>query len=109
MSFRIDVKGLTEAQDLINNLRVQPDNFVHWANVVQRTAKEICHDPECNRIKFKHTETLAFEYTFADKEAIDCVIKAINQHRDSMPMVLREIYGRVIIDLENKKKEFKST
>ena len=56
MSFRIDVKGLTEAQDLINNLRVQPDNFVYWSNIVQRTAKEICHDPECNRIKFKHTE-----------------------------------------------------
>jgi len=111
MGFRIDVKGLKEAQDMINDLGrgLDPNVFANWADTITRTAKLICNDPECKRIKLKHTQRLGIEFEFADKEAIDCVISAIRQHMNSIPIVLAEVYKQTIIDLENRKKEFKST
>ena len=107
----IKVTGLKEAQDMAKGIahEFEPNVFADWANAIERTAKEICHDPECKRIKFKHTQKLGFEYTFADIEAVDCVIKAIKQRKDSMPWGLKNLYGQVILDLENKKKEFKNS
>ena len=111
MPSEIDVTGLKEAQDMTKGIahEFEPNVFADWANAIERTAKEICHDPECKRIKFKHTQKLGFEFTFADKEAVDCVIKAINQRKDSMPWGLKNLYEQVILDLENKKKEFKNS
>lgn len=51
----IDVTGLKEAQDMTKGIahEFEPNVFADWANAIERTAKEICHDPECKRIKFK--------------------------------------------------------
>jgi hypothetical protein len=78
-------------------------------DMIDKRAKHFCNDPENKRIKLKHTQRLGLEYEFADKEAIDCVIEAIKQHKNSMPMILKDIYERVIIDLEAKKKELKES
>jgi 5,10-methenyltetrahydromethanopterin hydrogenase len=107
----IKVTGMKEAEDIIKGIarEFEPNVFADWANAIEKTAKEFCHDPECKRIKFKHTQRLGFEFTFADKEAVDCVIKAINQRKDSMPWGLKNLYEQVVLDLENKKKEFKNS
>lgn len=108
----IHVSGLKEAPDNIKKVierEFDPNTFADLASAIERSAKQICNDPECKRIKFRHTEKLGFEYTFADKEAIDCVIQAIKQHKDSMSWGLKNLYEQVILTLENKKKEFKDS
>jgi len=107
---RKDLQGIKEARDMAHNLlrELDPSRFDHWPNTITRTAKLICNDPDCKRIKLKHTRQ-EIEFEFADRDAIDCVISAIRQHMSSMPITVAEVYKRFIIDLEKKKKEFRSS
>jgi hypothetical protein len=111
LSIKIDVTGLKEVQNFLDQIKdsVDPNVFANWADTVVRTAKQICNDPECKCIKLKHTQGLRIEFEFMDKGAIDCVINAIKQHLSSMPFPLAEIYKHTINELENRKKQFEST
>jgi hypothetical protein len=75
-------------------------------NHIERTVKEICNDPDCKRTKIKSAKELAASYEFAAKEAIDCIIKAIERYVNSMSLVIQEIYRVATTQLEAKKKEF---
>jgi hypothetical protein len=45
------------------------------------------------------------DFKFEDKHAIDCVLKAIEQLKDSMPVFLKGFYERVVDDLTTKRIE----
>lgn len=49
-----------------------PTIFNEWANRVAHTAKQICSDPDCKRIKIIETDQGRLNFEIADKEAIDC-------------------------------------
>jgi hypothetical protein len=86
----------------------QPSTFEEWSNRIVRTAKEICNDPDCKRIKLTQIGIGDVPYSFADKEAIDCVIKSIQTHLNSMPYVQQELFRKSIPELEKQKTRFKT-
>ena len=100
-----------ELDDTQKNLRdlasiSDPNKFNEWANRVARTAKEICNDPDCKRIKLIKNEYGKVKFQFADREAVDCVIQAIKTHLNSMPMAQQEIFKGFTTELEKIKIQF---
>ena len=83
-----------------------PIVFRQWSEKIETTARSLCNDPNKQRIKFNHTQEFGFKFEFADKESVECVIRAIRQYLSSMPMTYKMVYERVITELENRKKQF---
>jgi len=104
----IDIKGLDYVQNYLNELAssADPNSFNEWANRVRGTAKGICNDPECKRIKLIKNGYGKVKFQFADKEAVDRVIQAINTHLNSMPTVQQEIFKGFTTELEKIKRAF---
>ena len=111
MSFRADAKGNEETIRRLDEMAASlgPRDLGDWINKIETTARKICDDPDGKRIRMTNTYTQNNSYTdfqFADKESMDCVIKAIEEYLHSMPLPVKYLYERLIIDLENKKKGF---
>ncbi len=106
-----DVKGLDDIQKHLRDLAstADPNTFNKWANRIGRTAKEICNDPGCKRIKLIKDEYGKLKFQFADKEAVDCVIQAIKTHLNSMPKTQQVIFKGFTTELEKIKIHFPST
>jgi hypothetical protein len=103
-----DVKGLDDIQKHLRDLasNADPNTFNEWANCVGRTAKEICNDPYCKRIKSIKNGYGKVKFQFADREAVDCVIQAIKTHLNSMPRAQQKIFKGFATDLEKIKTHF---
>jgi hypothetical protein len=104
----IKITGFDELQKTLKDMGTigDPIVFRQWAEKVESTARSLCNDPNNQRIKFKLTQNFGFEFDFADRESIDCVIRAIRQYLNSMPMTYKMLYERIITDLENRKTQF---
>ncbi len=107
----IRIQGLDEIQKFLGDYQkgLEPQTFDEWANRVTQTAKEICNDPDCKRIRRlqqQDTGNLRLNVEFADKEAIDCMLRAIDKLQKSMPPSLQQIYEAIKPQLEAKKVEF---
>ena len=102
-------KELKELQNRLTDLErvTAPNVLLDWAETIEQTAKEICNDPDCNRIKFKYTEESGFEFEISDKEAADCIIKAIQNYNISQLILIRDASKVLIEDLEKIKADFK--
>jgi hypothetical protein len=98
-------------KELQNNLDLQVGTghniFPDWIATIEQTAKEVCNDPDCKRIKIKYTEDSGFEFEISDKEAADCIIKAIQEYDTSHSIIIRETSRVLIEKLENIKVDFK--
>ena len=107
MNFKIEVEGLDDVFKSLNDLESgeSKTSFVAWANRIELLVKQFCDDKKSNRIKFEHTDKMAVEFEFENKHAIDCVLKAIEQLKDSMPVFLKGFYERVVDDLTTKRIE----
>jgi hypothetical protein len=108
----LKINGLDDIQRILDEYKkgFEQQLFDVWANRVTQTATELCNDPDCKRIKLLQqqgdTENLSLNVEFADKEAIDCMLKAIDQHRESMPPSLQQIYEEIKTQLDAKKAGF---
>jgi hypothetical protein len=107
MGFKVnvDVEGLDAINKLAKEFEHSPEDFNEWANRVTRTAKQLCNDSECKRIKLVRVGHGEVDYEFKDREAIDCVIQSIRSHLNSMPFVQQEIFKRLIPQLEVRKSQ----
>ncbi|HEY7227963.1 MAG TPA: hypothetical protein VH481_07545 [Nitrososphaeraceae archaeon] len=103
-----DVKGLYDFQKHLRDLAssADPNTFNEWAKRIGRTAKEICNDPDCKRIKLIKSEYGKVKFQFADKEAVDCVIQAIKTYLNSMPRTQQVIFKGFTTELEKIKIQF---
>jgi hypothetical protein len=101
-------KGSKEATKNFENLQHEftPDVVLDWAETIEKTAKEICNDPDCKRIKFKYTEENGFEFVVSDKEAADCLIRAILEYGNSQSILIRDGSRILIEKLEEIKADF---
>lgn len=102
MKFSIDVKGLDEAISELDKLAkgLDPEEFARWIRTVEATAKELCEDSE-NKIVFKHIEGKKMEFSVKDKKSRDCLVKAIETHFNSMPMLIQGFYSVLKYKLTN--------
>lgn len=93
------MKGFDKIEKTLDDMvkDLEPGGFAKWATIIEKTAKEICKDLDCKRIKFKPkngTTTISME--FADKEAIDCLKKAIERHKNSMSLGIKAFYEQAL-------------
>jgi len=105
----MEVKGLKELQNPLNDLQdgISPNVLLDWAKTIEQTAKEICNDPDCKRMKFKYEQESGFVFEVSDKEAVDCIIKAIQEYENSQSIIIREQFRILIEELEKIKKDLK--
>jgi metal-dependent amidase/aminoacylase/carboxypeptidase family protein len=102
-------KGSKELQNCLTDLErvMTPNILLDWAETIEQTAKEICNDPDCKRIKFRYTEESGFAFEISDKEAADCIIKAIQEYDNSQSIIIRDGSKVLIEDLEKSKNDLK--
>ena len=107
MNFKLEVEGLDDVFKSLNDLESgeSKTSFVAWANRIELLARQFCGHKKSKRIKFKHTDKMGIDFEFEDKHAVDCVLKAIEQLKDSMPVFLKGFYERVVDDLTTKRIE----
>ena len=108
LGFRIDAKSINHIQKMLKDLdgSEDPTIFNEWVNRVAYTAKHICSDPDCKRIKITETDQGRLNFEIADKEAIDCVIQSIQRHLTVMPVTQQEIFNKLKTEFEIKKTEY---
>jgi hypothetical protein len=111
LNIKIDVKGIDTIQKALKDLEhsVDPNTFNEWADRIARTAKQLCNDPNCERIKIVKAGQGRVTFEFADKDAIDCGIKSIKNHLNSMPNIQQQIFKRLTTEFETKKSDFKAS
>jgi hypothetical protein len=109
LGIKIDVKGLDAIQKGLKDLEhsVDPNTFNEWADRIARSAKLLCDDPNCKRIKIVKKGEGRVTFEFADKGAFGCVIKSIEKQLNYMPPVQQEIFKKLKLELETKKRKFK--
>ena len=107
VNFKIEVEGLYDVFKSLTDLESgeSKTSFIAWTNRVELLAKQFCDDEKSKRIKFKHTDKMGIDFEFEDKHAIDCVLKALEQMKDSMPVFLKGFYERVVDNLTTKRIE----
>jgi hypothetical protein len=107
VNFKIEVEGIDDVFKSLSDLESgeSKTSFVAWTNRIELLAKQFCGDKESHRIKFEHTDKMGVDFEFEDKHAIDCVLKAIEQLKDSMPVFLKGFYEHVVDDLTTKRIE----
>ena len=103
----MEVKGFNKLQKHLNDLQRGIDRhvFANWTDTIEQTAKQICNDTDCKRIKFIHTQEFGFKFEVADKEALDCIIRAIQNHENSTSFIIKEMSEILINELEDKKRK----
>jgi len=85
-------------KDMVNDL--EPESFAEWANKIEKTAKEICKDPDCKRIKFKPVKgKTSIDVSVTDKEALECLKKSIEKHLNSMSLGLKAFYQQSVPEI----------
>ena len=108
MKIKIKLTGVDELKSKFKMLRSGVDSrtLEAWTNAIQETAKEICNDVNGSHIQLKATNNENLHAEFAVKISIDCIIKAIESYLNLTPSPTKEIYKKLIVDLEKKKKIF---
>ena len=99
MAFKFEIKGFDKIKKSLDQMiqDLEPEGFAEWATKIEKTAKEICKDPDCKRIKFKPKKgKTSISMSFADEEALECLKKAIAQHKSSMSIGLRAFYEQAL-------------
>jgi hypothetical protein len=108
VGFKIETKGLDDIQKMIKDIgkSIDPNTFTDWTDRVGRTAKQICNDPDCKRIKINKIAPGKVNFEFADKEAIDCVNQSIQSHLHSMPPIIQEEFKLMMDEFEKRRIQY---
>ena len=86
---------------------MSPNVILEWVETIEKTAREICNDPDCKRIQLKYNQESGIAFEVLDKEAVDCIIKAIKEYDNSQSIIIREQSRFLIEELEKTKKDLK--
>jgi hypothetical protein len=104
MGIKIDVGGLDDVQKFLGDFQkgLERQSLDEWEDCIIKTAKELCNDPDCKRIRRLERQEQeeqqqnfgkpVLNVEFTDKEAIDCMLRAIDKLLSSMPTSLQLIY-----------------
>lgn len=77
------------------------DSLEEWTQTINITAQTNCGNPNV-RLVFTENATKGGRY---DRKALDCLIKAINQHLPTMPDWVSGFFTEVLTRLESAKVE----
>jgi hypothetical protein len=97
----IKVEGLDEAIKGLNDLAksIEPQEIERWMRTVENAARTMCGN-EGNSISLKRIQGNSFNIS-GDANSRDCIIRAIQFHLHSMPIFLRGIFEKLMVDLRS--------
>ena len=100
MSFGIKVTGLKEAIKGLDDLAksIEPQEIEHWMTTVENTARTMCGNK--GNISLRRIQGNKFNIS-ADANSRDCIVRAIQFHLHSMPMMTRGIFEKLMDDIRS--------
>lgn len=112
MDISIKTTGFDEVKKSLEKLAKSiSTDLVILGEDILKTAKQICNDPDCKKLKRKKIEydsatgKFIMDIDILDPKAIDCLIQAIKQILPSMTNVQKQIFEQEIRRLEQQKRE----
>ncbi len=95
------VEGIDEAIRALEQVRdsLAPEARCEWATRVEGRARELCGDAGGKRISF-HCDEKQQIRLLTDKEGKDCLLRAVRELYDSMPLGVQAFFQGVIQTLE---------
>lgn len=101
MGFSIKVEGIDEAIGRLEEIR---DSFgaeirCEWASRIEKRAREICGDMDEKHVIF-HCDEEQKILLSTDTRGKDCLLRAIRELYDSMPLGVQAFFQGVIQTLE---------
>lgn len=112
MSISFKVEGFDEATKTLESLaRSISTDLVTLGENILKTAKQICNDPDCKKLKRKKIEynstsgKFIMDIDIIDPVGIDCLIQAIRQILPTMTDVQKQIFEQEVKRLEQQKKD----
>lgn len=68
-----------------------PEELGHWAKMIEKTANELCNDPECKKVQFKIDMNRMVLADIADYDSLECLYHSFKKHEKSIPSALQKI------------------
>jgi hypothetical protein len=73
-----------------------PEVLRYWANEIEKTANELCNDPDCKRIQFKIDINRNCSIDTVDDDDVECLISSLKKLENQIPNVTKEIIQHAI-------------
>ncbi len=73
---------------------IDPQELSHWVGRIEYSAKRMCDDSK-DKILFKHTTGRQLEYQVKDSKSRDCLVKSIEGHLTSVPLLIRQVLEKI--------------
>ena len=101
MGISINVKGLDEAIRKLEEIRdsLSVEARCEWASKVEKRAREMCGDKDEKHINFHCDENREIMLS-TDERGKGCLLRAIKELYDSMPLGIQAFFQGVIQTLE---------
>jgi hypothetical protein len=81
------------------------EELAHWAEIIEKTANQLCSDPECKRIKFRIDTNRSVIMSATDYDALDCFIQSFKINENKIPGItrkyIRDAVGTCIVKCVN--------
>ncbi|HJY14391.1 MAG TPA: hypothetical protein VJ225_00075 [Nitrososphaeraceae archaeon] len=109
MSLRGYDKAYQSAKDVEKYIQGDISNLLKWISKIENTAKELCIDPDCKRIQFKIDVNGVALIDTNDNDALDCLFRSFETHKNSMPYMSQTIVNQLLTNYRERRKESQST
>jgi len=68
-----------------------PEVLRYWASEIEKTANELCNDPDCKRIQIKiDVDRNYWSIDTTDDDAVECLISSFKKLENRIPNVTKE-------------------
>lgn len=109
MSLKGYDKEYQSAKDAEKYIQGDISNLLKWISKIKNTAKELCNDPDCKRIQFKIDVNGVALIDTNDNNALDCLFRSFETHKNSMPYMTQTIVNQLLTNYRERRKESQST
>jgi len=101
-AFRRKIKEITDGMN--------PSTTSKWAKIIEKTANELCNNTKSTLNPGIRVTNLSyslnstnFNFEIADREALECLIIAIERNLIHMPEITRQVFERLLDEFKAKR------
>jgi hypothetical protein len=93
-AFRDEVSTYIQSDD---NKYLQGDSALHDAvKSIEKTALELCNDPQYDRIEFKIRKNGGVFIDTTDNKAYDCLLQSFERNKEIIPVNIKAIIEKIL-------------
>lgn len=109
MSLKGCDKAYQSAEDAEKYIQGDISNLLKWISKIEKTAEELCNDPDCKRIQFKIDVNGEVQIDTNDNDTLDCLFRSFETHKNLMPYMTQTIIDQLLTNYRERQKESQST